>query len=117
MTNGTAHLTNAGDAYKHFLALSNEILDPKILHCPADKERKPASSWTNFSNQNVSYFVNISSMETYPQSILAGDRNLEANGVPSGSARVVLKSANLSWSKAIHDGHGNAVMGDGSVRN
>src|SRR2546423_369167 len=43
----------------NFLSMSNELSTPKVLVCPADKARKPATSWQEFSPSNVSYeFLN-----------------------------------------------------------
>jgi hypothetical protein len=49
----------AGDnkdlAPKDFLSMSNELATPKVLVCPADTGRKPATNWAGFTLQNVSY--------------------------------------------------------------
>ncbi|HAB19202.1 MAG TPA: type II secretion system protein [Verrucomicrobiota bacterium] len=67
-----------------YTVLSNELSTPKIILCPSDSKKKPASSWramlgSNGSagpNQSVSYFVGITASEEQPQTILSGDRNL-----------------------------------------
>lgn len=39
-----------------FLTMSNELIAPKILVCPDDKQHKAAADWTHFDpKQNVSY--------------------------------------------------------------
>jgi prepilin-type N-terminal cleavage/methylation domain-containing protein/prepilin-type processing-associated H-X9-DG protein len=67
-----------------YTVLSNELSTPKIILCPSDSKKKPASSWRSMlgsngsagPNQSVSYFVGITASEEQPQTILAGDRNL-----------------------------------------
>ena len=39
----------------NILSMSNEISQPKILICPADKSRQPASGWAAFTPANSSY--------------------------------------------------------------
>src|SRR5262249_21331796 len=50
----------AGDfyfQYRHFQALSNNLVNPTLLLCPADRARIAAFNFTELSNLNVSYFV------------------------------------------------------------
>ena len=56
---GTAKFIASGETRRHFQIASNEFGSPKILVCPADKERRPAANWRNFSNTNLSYFANM----------------------------------------------------------
>lgn len=101
---------------KYIVPLSNEFSTPLILPCPADT-RKPAKDWAHFSRENVSYFLGINAEETYPQSFLAGDRNLTTNGVRLGPGRVILDPNVVpTWDRTQHDSQGNAAMGDGSVQ-
>ena len=96
--------------------LSNELSTPKLLHCPADKKRKEAPSFQNLIAQNISYFVSLSSDETRPQSLLAGDRNMLADGKPASKLLPLTTNTALSWSKEMHVEQGNIAMGDGSVQ-
>jgi hypothetical protein len=41
----------------HFQVMSNELSDPRILVCPADSSKRPASSFTRLQGANVSYLV------------------------------------------------------------
>ncbi|MGZ8939448.1 MAG: type II secretion system protein, partial [Limisphaerales bacterium] len=105
------------DVVRVFGALSNEIADPKILICPADKERKAAASFTNLSARNISYFASLSAEETLPQAFLAGDRNIATNGVAVGTGLLaVTTNSSLSWTKELHVEQGDILMGDGSVQ-
>jgi type II secretory pathway pseudopilin PulG len=104
------------DALRHYLAISNELSTPKILVCPSDT-RKAAADWVSLSRTNLSYFVSLDSAETYPRSILVGDRNVTTNGVRIGSGIVDMAGqTNVAWDGAMHRFQGNAAMGDGSVQ-
>jgi len=113
---GSKEFTSAAELFRHYQSMSNQLSTPKVLVCPADT-RRPASSFTNLSNLNVSYFVALDSDETMPQMLLAGDRNLTTNGVqvPPGLLVLITNSV-LGWSATMHNGSGNATLGDGSVQ-
>jgi type II secretory pathway pseudopilin PulG len=96
--------------------LTNELSTPKILYCPADNERTPAESFTNFTAKNISYFASLTSHETRPQSFLAGDRSILVDGKSAPRLLSLSTNAALSWSKEIHEGQGDIAMGDGSVQ-
>ena len=75
----------------NFLSMSNELSTPKVLVCPADKARKPATSWQEFSPANVSYeFLNPNGSETNPYVLLTrcpvhGHVGLSDGSVQQGS--------------------------------
>jgi hypothetical protein len=109
----------AGQLYLHFRTMSNELSTPKILVCPADKEKQPSDSFANgFSNSNVSYFASLDASEQFPQVILSGDRNLAVAGQAAAAGNLVLTTnppVPLSWSKSIHHSCGIVGLADGSV--
>ena len=41
----------------NFMCMSNEVITPKILHCPADRERPRVSAWEEFSDEKCSYLM------------------------------------------------------------
>jgi prepilin-type N-terminal cleavage/methylation domain-containing protein len=98
-----------------FRSMSNELSTPKVLWCPTDN-RGPATNFTLLPPSNISYFVGLNAVENYPQSILAGDRNLTTNGVPVAGLLPVTTNTVLGWSRAMHDRSGNLALGDGSVQ-
>jgi prepilin-type processing-associated H-X9-DG protein len=131
-------LTNADQGFlcwTNYVIMARELGEnPRVLVCPAD-ERKPANTLTNFGNSNLSYFVGVSAGETYPQSLLGGDRNLGAGTKPdreygfspeSGRGNDVAIQTNsqsgpVCWSLKMHSlgnsgGAGNILFGDGSVQ-
>jgi prepilin-type N-terminal cleavage/methylation domain-containing protein len=137
--------SGAGQVWRHFLSLSNELQTPKIVLCPSDGlGRVESTTWnTNRirsqrdnvqeafnANQNISYFVGFDADETLPQSLLSGDRNI-TNGdraqIDDGivfqfrmrarrDAPRPLPTPTPGYDKNIHDLAGNVVMGDGSVQ-
>ena len=130
-----------GNAWFEFAFLSNELVTPKILNCPADKGPTVlvASDWGEFvsavgRNNATSFAINLDSgranntmsLELSQQHILYLDRNVNfiAGGVQC-SARVnntVAISAiaadypNIRWTNAVHGVNaGNLVTLDGST--
>lgn len=127
-------LTNANqgtNCWTNYFILGNELgQSPKLLICPYD-ERQPAPSFgSTFDNTHVSYFVGVNANDLYPQSFLAGDRNLGPGTKPdpdygyspkSGKGNDVTFSISnsVSWSLKMHfaenhAGVGNILLGDGS---
>jgi prepilin-type N-terminal cleavage/methylation domain-containing protein len=89
-----------------FIVMSNTLDNPALLNCPADSTagHQAAINWSQFSNIAppnpnkmlgngatndpeciVSYFVCGDSIDTQPQSILAGDRNIGDNTQGGGT--------------------------------
>jgi prepilin-type N-terminal cleavage/methylation domain-containing protein len=91
-------------AYFAFTIMQNEMgQSPKVVCCPAD-DRSPSTTFVpsltgnapqntssfailsgatttgTFDNTNISYWVGAGALDTYPQSLLGGDRNLGDGG-------------------------------------
>ncbi len=106
----------ATETWRHYLAMTNELANLKLLVCPADS-RKPATSVASLRNENISYFLGLDSDETTPQAFLAGDRNLTTNGVAVGPGLLTLTSNSiLGFTKDMHVEAGNVLFSDGSVQ-
>jgi prepilin-type processing-associated H-X9-DG protein len=101
----------------YFQAMSNKLISPKYLICPADHEHVPATNWTtDFNNSHISYFLNPDASEAYPQEIMDGDDNLAINGVPVKSGLLLLSPiGGISWTTERHGHVGNLGFADGSV--
>lgn len=114
----TMKLVTNGNAYLLWQTMSNELSTPKVLHCPDDKQRKAATSFSQgFSNANISYFFSLDAVETYPQMILDGDDNLAVDGVPVKPGILNLwPNSTVTWTKERHRGVGNIGMADGSAQ-
>ena len=115
-TNGDIRVEYSADPKNFILAVSNELSTPKIVVCPEDP-RKEATNWTGFSRENMSYFMSADASETYPQSFLAGDRNItnETGRLAPGLRRLSVHGM-AGWDERMHKKQGNACMGDGSVQ-
>jgi len=96
--------------------MSNELSTPKILTCRSDDERVSANSWPDLNNTNISYFVNPSPSDVYPQMVLSGDDNFAIDGVPVNSGVLNLwTNRSISWTAKRHHFAGNLALADGSV--
>lgn len=113
---GSLEYVTEGNAFRHFQCLSNELVTPKILACPADDEKKPATTFRHLRDANVSYFVGIDAEDTMSGRFLSGDRNLTVNGTELEPGLVSVKSSDrLGWTSAMHQNAGNIGFADGSV--
>jgi prepilin-type processing-associated H-X9-DG protein len=108
----------SGDFYfgfRHFQALSNDLGACKPLVCPADR-RLPARNFADLKNENMSYFVSVSSTPDQPMSVLAGDRNLRAISSPPDNTLLRLRSGEfLQWTEELHAFKGNLLFADAHV--
>jgi prepilin-type N-terminal cleavage/methylation domain-containing protein len=99
----------AGYTYYNYTLMQNEMgQSPKVVCCPSDDRNpntnfyaspqygilpssingvQPAQQATTgyFNNVNLSYWVGVGANDTYPQSLLGGDRNLGGAGANSSS--------------------------------
>lgn len=104
-------------AYRHFQAISNELANPSLLCCPVDSKRRPATNWVALRNRNISYFVGIDSVGTFPQQPVSGDSDLMTNGVAVGTGILSLgTNVTVGWTAGRHQNSGNILLGDGSVQ-
>jgi hypothetical protein len=115
---GSSEFTNSPFTFKHFATASNELISPKVLACPADRDKERVADFGSFNNANLSYFVSLDSKPTSngaPTLVLAGDRNI-TGGTPIGSLRLYSSNSAIGFTKAMHSEAGNVVLSDGSVR-
>ncbi|MBE7501585.1 MAG: type II secretion system protein [Verrucomicrobiales bacterium] len=103
----------------HFRVCSNELATPKILVCPLDKARKPASDWVSVAGfDNVSYFVGLTAEENKPQTLVTGDSNILGGGGglnPHWNA-FLGSSIDAAWDGEVHGERGYLAFPDGSVQ-
>jgi hypothetical protein len=101
-----------------FVALSNELVTPRVLACPSDGSKSAVNNWSSFypqgsSEPNVSYLLSRASL-LQGRSILSGDRNL--SGSLSGCRRSINRpTTNAVWDLRIHVQRGHFLFNDGSV--
>jgi prepilin-type processing-associated H-X9-DG protein len=94
---------------------------PKQLVCLSDANKYYSidlkSSIADVADTNISYFVGVDASLNNPNSILAGDRHLQADGEPIKRGLFnVTSNLSLSWSQELHRHHqGNILFADGHV--
>lgn len=104
-----------------FRVMSNELSVPKVVFCRTELERQEADSFEAFTDTHVSYFISLDALDTHPNVILAGDRNLSTNATEkyprllSGLERIDRSTPNLGWTRALHEHAGNVALADGSA--
>ncbi len=116
--------------WAHFAAMSNELVTPKILHCPSDGGKLTATDFSDaatglrtLTNTAISYAIGTSAAPDKPGMHLAGDRNLfgldNQNCGPAALTGVITQlglANNPRWDNTIHINAGNMVMADGSTQ-
>jgi hypothetical protein len=121
---GPRDLTEPVPVFRCFQTISNELEDisdrlmaPKLLHCPADMERSYATNFTSdFGNERISYFIGADAQSVSPRTFLSGDRNI-TNGVSTKTSFLLLPTnSSVGWTEAIHKKQGNILLSDGSVQ-
>jgi len=112
---GTLEWVPGGNAFRHFQVMSNELVTPKVLVCPADT-RQPAVDFAHLQNQNISYFVGLDAKSEDPQALLAGDRNITNGLSPVRTVLLLPPDRATGWTESIHRGVGNVGLSDGSVQ-
>jgi len=128
---GTMELTSYQMVYAHFTIMSNELSTPKILFCPADRDRTriPATTFPGLpgsgigkpipfiGDTNLSYFVGIDATDLLPQMFLTGDDNLAIGEVRMRNRTLMVgNDSAVSWTKDRHIYQGNIGLADGSVQ-
>jgi prepilin-type N-terminal cleavage/methylation domain-containing protein len=116
------------ETWQHFQPLADEVVTPKILYCPSDRERKQANDWSTapegfaaLKNAALSYFIGTDCNLGYTRMHALGDRSVmgidnnhcDTANIAAGITK--LTPTNATWSRAIHEGAGNLALGDGSV--
>jgi prepilin-type N-terminal cleavage/methylation domain-containing protein len=131
VTGETSGTICAQFTYYNFLLMQNEMgQSPKVVVCPSDDRNansnffaggtyaqygiinpapggsSPAQQATSgtFNNSTLSYWVGVGASDTYPQSLLGGDRNLG----PTGAATT--QDPNYGFSPAATATTGNDVI-------
>jgi len=125
--NSTVALTGSSSAVAQFAqalwidnfrTCSNELTTPKILVCPADKDKEVVDRWEYASGDTASYFYSPEAIETRPETILAGDRNIYGgNGgdTPQWNSGM-FTSIDASPDNRMHQYTANFLLSDGSVQ-
>jgi prepilin-type processing-associated H-X9-DG protein len=113
---GTMELIASGRVFPHFLVMSNELRTPRKLVCPWDNTRTSMTSFARgLADTNLSYFINVDTVETNGASLLCGDRNLTSKAPPSSRFVCLSNTSVIGWNREIHRKKGNLCFADGNV--
>lgn len=110
---------NTPEWVDNFRACSNEFVTPKILVCPAQKDKTPMDNWSILAGQdNVSWFFGLDAEETKAQTILAGDSNIigGGGGLDPFWNTFLGTSIDATWDDTVHVRKGDLTLSDGSVQ-
>lgn len=102
-------------AFRCFQTLSNDLVTPRLLVCPADN-RLPAANFGALRNDNLSYFVGLKADYRKPNTILAGDRNITNDQARAVTVLQLGPNHFLCWTHDLHQFKGNLLLADGSVQ-
>jgi len=113
-------ISKDGKVFYEPYAITNWGMEPELLVCLGDANRCHStlkSSIADVADTNISYFVGLDASLNNPNSILAGDRHLQADGEPIKHGLFnVTPNLSLSWSQELHRHHqGNILFADGHV--
>lgn len=117
-------ITNGGsggslDWTDNFRVCSNEFGSARILVCPSDIGKKPATNWVAMNgDDNVSCFIGLVSLEDHPETIVLGDRNVTGGngGLDPSWSKFLGSSIDAAWDKTMHILQGNVGLSDGSIQ-
>jgi prepilin-type processing-associated H-X9-DG protein len=112
---GTLEFIYTGHTFPHYEKLSKYVRQPETFLCPSDKAKHAVTNYAALSDQSVSYFLNVDLSTNSPSaSIVAGDRNLQANGKPVQPGLFTLTTnLDMNWTHEAHDERGNLAFADG----
>lgn len=132
------------NAWFHFLWVREEMLSPKVLHCPSDKEKRIADGWgtgdggfadPSMQNKALSYTVGLDAgymngllaFADAGQHVLITDRHMKFDIPVAGCSAGVQTARGITarnpairsdWTQPpiVHEGGGNVATVDGSVQ-
>jgi len=114
---GSMESISVGQASPHFKTLSDYFDQLRVFVCPQDKDKHPAANRSELCDRNLSYFINVDATVNNPANvILAGHRNLQANGQPVKSGLFELTTnLEMNWTHEWHMSFGILLFADGHV--
>ncbi len=115
-----------GNAWLEYTFLSNEVVTPRILACPADAGVRTANYFhqyvtSTYRGNATSYLINMHASSEFPRAALFGDRNVQVSTAESSCSlgninnTYTVDALNVRWTNAVHGLSGNLVLMDGSV--
>lgn len=109
---GSMEYASRGETWRHFQVMSNLLVNPQLVVCPADRERAYAE-WSKLANTNTSYFLGLDVKIGKPNQMLAGDRNIMTPGYPTPGVVPVRTDMTAFWTEEMHQNRGNLLFADG----
>ena len=123
--------SKAAEYWKHWVALSNELSNPKVVRCPSDRNRNQAKTFgeTEFGgptgNLSMSYFLGKGADESKPNNILSGDRNIvygdynnddDNEGTHQKFGKKFSSKLRPAWTESLHRVQGDLLLSDSSCQ-
>jgi competence protein ComGC len=120
-------------AYFQYSWISNQLVSPKYLVCPADASKRVARNWgstdpnggfrhNNQQNNSVSYSLGLHAWPERPEGFMAGDRNFGYDAVVTTCSTGITPTREIqpattvaAWLPTIHGTNGNLLLYDGRV--
>jgi type II secretory pathway pseudopilin PulG len=117
-------MTNHGtlgtaDWADHYRVCSNEFVTPRIVVCPSDRQKAIAATWNVLDgDRHISFFAGVDADKGKPQTIVAGDRNVQGGGrgLDLSWSRDMGASIDAAWLNTIHVNQGEIALADGSAQ-
>jgi prepilin-type N-terminal cleavage/methylation domain-containing protein len=118
------------EAWRHFAVISNELVSPRILHCPSDTAKRSAMDFSGggggllgLKNEGVSFGIGTGATKSKALMNLVIDRNVggldgqQCNPalIPAPYITTLADADNPRWDTSIHVNAGNLVTVDGSA--
>lgn len=98
----------------HFRALADDLQDPKMALCPADR-RQPALTFPQLTRANISYWLSEQASYDIPTSLVAGDPNMTNRAGMLGPFVRFQPNEPIGWTADGHEYRGNILYADGHV--
>ena len=111
---GTQEYANRGETWRHFQVMSNLLVNPKLVVCPADRQRG-STNWSALGNLNTSFFVGLDAQIGRTHQMLAGDRNILTPGYQTPGVVPIRTNSTAFWTEDLHQYRGNILFADGHV--
>jgi len=105
--------TNFSFSADHFRPLSNDLVNPRVLLCPADRRAKAGTSFSSLRRESISFWTNEKALPGQSETVLAGDWNVTNSMTASAVATNV---TSLQFTREVHGSRGNVLHADGHVQ-
>jgi prepilin-type N-terminal cleavage/methylation domain-containing protein len=120
----TPSAKTAAYVYQVFGVMSNELSTPKVLVCPSDSDTPVHTNFLmlangtscaavgtagySLCNVDVSYFIGRDAVETAPQMVLTGDRNIYGTSAKTTYDATAASANNGFGNSPVHTGTGSS---------